>query len=384
MHYGIYISPWDRHDQSYGDSLKYNQHFLDQLREVLTNYPGIQEVWFDGACGEGPNGKKQEYDWPAFYGTIRKLQPKALIAMSGPDVRWVGNERGIAGDPCWATIDLGGIYPGTSAFQTFNTGSRSGTNWAPAECDVAIRPLWFYHPHEDTKVKSAVELVNIYYQSVGRGACLDLGLAPDKRGLIPDPDVASLREMGRMLNATFATNLLAGAKLEASNIRGVRPSPGAASSERRAASSISDTSAATHAAATGNGRTPYEPSNLLDGSRDTYWTTDDSILTPELVVTWPEAVSFNVVSLREYLPLGQRIDSVALDQWRDGEWQEFATATSIGNHRLIRTPRISTPKVRLRVTKASASPALSEFGLYSEPEEWRPKYFRAPGSLVGR
>ena len=147
---GLYLSPWDRHEKTYGDSPKYNQYYLNQLTELLTNYGPIAEVWFDGACGEGPNGKRQEYDWPAVHATVRKLQPEAVMfSDAGPDVRWIGNESGIAGDPCWSTVDPARVpYAGFDRSDTreaLQHGDPNGSLWRPGECDVSIRPGWFWH-----------------------------------------------------------------------------------------------------------------------------------------------------------------------------------------------------------------------------------------------
>ncbi|MCC6821451.1 MAG: alpha-L-fucosidase, partial [Verrucomicrobia subdivision 3 bacterium] len=214
-------------------------------------------------------------------------------------------------------------------------GERPGTDWIPAECDVSIRPGWFYHAKEDARVKTPAQLLDIYYQSVGRGADLNLNLPPDRRGQIHENDIASLREFRRILDATFAKDLARGAKLTASNTRG------------RAKQ--------------------FAPKNLLDQKRDTYWSTDDNVTKPELIIDLGKPTTFNVVNLREYLPLGQRIDAFALDRWQDGKWVEFAKGTSIGNRRLLRFDSLTTDKVRLRITQAAACPALSEVGLYAEP-----------------
>ena len=206
----------------------------------------------------------------------------------------------------------------------------------PAECDVSIRPGWFYHKHEDNQVKTSQQLVDLYYSSVGRGASFLLSLPPDRRGRIHENDVESLRSFRRIIDATFATNLAAGARVSADNWRG---------RDRR-----------------------FAPRNVLDGSRQSYWATDDGIRTPTLTIELQPAATFNVVRLREFLPLGQRVASIIVDMWRDGGWVEFAQATSIGSCRLIRGPRVTTSRVRLRVTQAPVCPAIAEVGLFAEPE----------------
>jgi alpha-L-fucosidase len=234
---------------------------------------------------------------------------------------------------------MAGRYPGGSS-AGLNSGERPGTDWLPAECDVSIRPGWFYHATEDAKVKTPRQLLDVYYKSVGRGACLNLNLPPDRRGRIHENDIQSLSELRSILEATFAKDLARKATISASNTRG--------------------------------GAKQFAARNVLDHKRDTYWATDDTVTTPELVLTFGKPITFNVVSLREYLPLGQRIGEFALDQFKDGQWVEFAKGTSIGNLRLVRGDRITTDKVRLRITQCPVCPALAEFGLYVEPDQAQP------------
>ena len=344
LKFGVYLSPWDRNFAEYGREA-YLTYYRNQLRELLTNYGDLFTVWFDGANGgDGYYGGAREtrridnrtyYDWPNTWQIVRDLQPFAsMFSDVGPDFRWVGNERGIAGEPCWATLNPGDGTPGNTK-ANLNQGERPGTHWIPAECDVSIRPGWFYHVSQDDKVKTPTQLLDIYYASVGRGACLNLNLPPDRRGRIHENDVAALSEFRRLLDATFAENLAAGAKLTASNVRG----------RSRA----------------------FAPRLLVDGDRDTYWATDDFTRTPELRIELPEAQAFNVIDLREHLPLGQRVEAFAVDAWADGAWKEVATGTSIGNRRLLRIDPVTTTQVRLRITQAAACPALAEFGLYREP-----------------
>jgi alpha-L-fucosidase len=344
LRFGVYLSPWDCNQKDYGRP-EYITYYRNQLRELLTQYGDIFTVWFDGANGgRGYYGGAREtrkidartyYDWDNTRRIVRQLMPMAVMfSDAGPDFRWVGNENGIAGDPCWATINGAGRYPGGSN-AGLTSGERPGTDWIPAECDVSIRPGWFYHAKEDAQVKTPKQLLDIYYQSVGRGACLNLNLPPDRRGRIHDTDAQSLHEFQRLLKATFANNLCRQARITASNTRG--------------------------------GSKTFRAGNLVDAKRDTYWATDDGVMTPELVLEFGEPVTFNVVSLREFLPLGQRVEGFALDLWRDGKWVEFAKGTSIGNRRLIRSERVTAQKLRLRITQAPVCPALSEFGLYCEP-----------------
>lgn len=350
LRFGVYLSPWDCNQKDYGRP-EYITYYRNQLRELLTHYGDVFTVWFDGANGgRGYYGGAREtrhidartyYDWPTTRALVRELMPMAVMfSDAGPDFRWVGNENGVAGDPCWATLNSAGRYPGGSS-TGLNSGERPGTDWIPAECDVSIRPGWFYHAKEDGRVKTPAQLVDLYYKSVGRGACLNLNIPPDRRGQVNENDVRSLREFRGLLDATFANNLARGARLAASNMRG--------------------------------GAKQFAPQNLLDGKHDTYWATDDAVTTPELVLEFTKPATFNVVSLREYLPLGQRIEAFALDEWKDGQWVEFAKGTSIGNHRLVRGASVTTEKVRLRITQAPVCPALAEFGLFAEPAAVAPR-----------
>jgi alpha-L-fucosidase len=212
---GLYLSPWDRNHPAYGDSPRYNDVYVSQLTELLTGYGELAEVWFDGANGEGPNGKKQEYDWPRVWGTVRKLQPKAVMfSDAGPDVRWNGNENGIAGDPNWSSVDPARVpAPGVSGpgvIDALQHGDPMGQVWRPAEADVSIRPGWFYHPAEDARVKTPENLVNLYLRSVGRNSKLLLNVPPTPEGLLHSADVASLNGMHQRLAAMFAKNLARG------------------------------------------------------------------------------------------------------------------------------------------------------------------------------
>lgn len=345
LKFGIYLSPWDRNRADYGRP-EYLSYFRNQLRELLTDYGPIFEVFFDGANGgDGFYGGAKEtrridretyYDWPTTWQLVRELQPDAcLFSDAGPDVRWIGNERGVAGETCWATLNAKDFVPGRADQARLNRGDRPGANWVPAEADVSIRPGWFYHAQEDTKVRTAQNLVDIYYASVGRGASMLLNLPPDRRGRINENDQRSLQEFRRILDATFANDLARGASISASNVRG-------------------------------DGDRRFLPQNVIDKSRDSYWASDDNELTPELVLEFKHEITFNVVRLREYLPLGQRVEAFAVDVWRAGKWTEFGTGTSIGNCRLLRKQPATTSKVRLRILQAAACPAISEFGLYAE------------------
>ncbi|RXK59316.1 glycoside hydrolase family 29 (alpha-L-fucosidase) [Lacibacter luteus] len=210
LNFGVYISPWDRNHPDYGTE-KYNDVFVNMMKELFTNYGPITELWWDGANGEGPSGKKQVYDWKRFKETVRKLSPTTVVFSDvGPDIRWVGNEKGIAGTTNWNTLNIEGFTPGLGApsTDTLNIGNKYGKHWIPAECDVSIRPGWFYHAEEDSKVKSPEELFQLYLKSVGRGATLLLNVPPDRRGKFHANDSAALVGFRKLREQSFKTNLL--------------------------------------------------------------------------------------------------------------------------------------------------------------------------------
>ncbi|MFD2871233.1 alpha-L-fucosidase [Mucilaginibacter ximonensis] len=353
MKMGVYCSPWDRNSPLYGKPEYVTKVYRKQLQELYSNYGPLFEVWHDGANGgDGYYGGAKEkrtidrstyYGWDDTWGIARRLQPGATIFGDvGPDVRWVGNERGMAGETCWATYTPHSPEAGKAPGNGFvldregTEGQRDGKYWMPAECDVALRPGWFYHADQDDKVKSPATLLDLYYKSVGRGAALDLGLSPNRDGLLADGDVQSLTAFGNILKETFKTNLAKGGTFTASNIRS-------------------------------KNKLKFGPGNLVDADRYSYWATDDNVTTPELTINLHQPKTFNVIRLRENIKLGQRIDQVAIDIWNDGKWQEVATATSIGGNRLIRLKDdVTAAKVRLRITAAAVSPALSDFGLFKE------------------
>jgi alpha-L-fucosidase len=208
---GLYLSPWDRNAPVYGTA-RYNDFYCDQLTELLTRYGPVREVWFDGANGEGPTGRRQEYDWARYWALVRRLQPGAVIfSDAGPDLRWIGNEDGVAGETNWSTVDPavvtfpGATGPGVTGM--LQHGDPQGTVWRPGETDVSIRPGWFYHPAEDAKVKTAEKLVDLYFTSVGRNSKLLLNVPPSREGLLHATDVERLSGMRTRLDALFARDL---------------------------------------------------------------------------------------------------------------------------------------------------------------------------------
>lgn len=349
LKFGVYLSPWDRNSGDYGNPA-YITRYRQQLTELLTGYGPIFEVWFDGANGgKGYYGGAREtrtidkhtyYDWPETWALVRKLQPDAVMfSDAGPDIRWVGNEKGIAGETCWATCDpvsSDGLpaVPGDANPDVLNVGTRLGSRWLPAECDVSIRPGWFWHEKENSQVKSPEQLLDLYFDSVGRGANLLLNIPPNRNGRLTAQDVNSIKEFHQRIEAIFARNLAAEAKLKASNVR--------------------------------HGSRLFAPEMLFDGNPDTYWATDDEIHTPELLIDFMRTVKFSIIRLREAIQLGQRIGRIAVDAWQHDSWSPVAEATSIGSCRLIRLPAaIETERLKLRIIESSACIALSDFGVFA-------------------
>jgi alpha-L-fucosidase len=346
MGFGVYLSPWDRNSPSYGDSARYNELFLHWLTELLTSYGKVDEVWFDGANGEGPNGKKQVYDFEAWYHLIRRLQPQAVIAIMGPDVRWVGTETGEGRLTEWSVLPVGAVTQKSIAANsqkdmTFaplgdlmnqDLGGRQqlrsakGLIWYPSETDVSIRPGWFFHTADDAKVRSPSGLMDLYFSSVGRNSVLLLNIPPNKEGLISEADVRTLQGWRKDMDATFGVNLAAGASARCSN--GLRPGA------------------------------------LLDGKKETYWTTVKGDTTATIDFTLAGDKTFDILSLQEEIRVGQRVEKFVLEAYDGEQWKEIASGTTIGYKRLLRFPAVTAHAVRLRVLSSRMNPTISEFGLY--------------------
>jgi alpha-L-fucosidase len=350
LKFGIYLSPWDRNHKDYSTP-EYIKYYRNQLRELLTNYGEIFEVWHDGANGgDGYYGGAREtrridrrtyYGWPETWALTRQLQPQAVIFSDvGPDIRWVGNENGYAGETCWSTYtpvgeDGGEPAPGDTRYQEGIEGQREGEFWLPAECDVSIRPGWFYHAREDSLVKSPAQLFDLYFQSVGRNASLLLNVPPDRRGRWQENDVNALQTFKRLLDQTFARDFAAGATVTASNVRG---------NDHR-----------------------FAAKNVVDGKKETYWATDDSVTTASVVLTLRQKSTFNCVMLQEFIALGQRIESFAVERWDGGEWIPMVSGTTIGYKRLLKFLPVTTGKIRINIQHAKASLAISRIGVFVHP-----------------
>lgn len=345
LKFGVYLSPWDRNRADYGQP-SYITYYRNQLKEIFNNYGPIFEMWFDGANGgDGYYGGAREereidratyYDWPTTISMVRDLQPEPEVLFfsdAGPDIRWVGNERGIAGETNWNTLTTDTLYAGKAGIEDLlATGSPDGKEWIPAEVDVSIRPGWFYHAKEDSLVKTPQQLFDIYLSSVGRGSTLLLNIPPDRRGLIHENDVKALKEWTKLLDEAFKTNLAANAKASASSYRG-----------------NADT---------------YTATNLTDGDPETYWATDDSVKTGSITIDLGEVQDIRYVMLQEYIQLGQRVSSFTIDIWQDDAWKPVAEETTIGYKRIIPLDTVSTDKIRMQLQATKACPAIANIAVY--------------------
>lgn len=350
--FGIYLSPWDRHERTYGDSDAYNRFFLGQLRELLTGYGELFSVWFDGACGEGPNGKRQVYDWDAYYRLIRELQPGAVISVCGPDVRWCGNEAGHCRTSEWSVVPAAltmaertqeksqevddGEFSRRVNTQDADLGSREAIcgvrelAWYPAEVDTSIRPGWFYHASQDDQVRTVDELLRIYYSSVGGNACLLLNVPPDRRGLIHERDVEVLEALGSVLRRTFANNLASGARVTAS-----------------------DTLDPDHCI-----------QNIVDGDPDTYWCPSSLNERPVIEFDLLESTVFDRIVLCEHIRSSQRIESFSISYRSGADWVPCYSGTVVGYKRICCLERVEAQHIRIEITASRCYPTLSEVGVY--------------------
>ncbi len=328
---GIYLSPWDRHEATYGQGEAYNQYYTGQLRELMTNYGPLTEMWFDGACGEGPNGKVQVYDYDMFWSLVRQMQPGVcMFSDSGPDVRWIGNEHGFAGETCWSMIDKSRVKIGKADTKYLNSGDIEGPDWVAGECDVSIRKGWFWH--KEQQPKSLEHLLDIYFKSVGRNCVLLLNIPPNDRGLFEEADVKRLYEFRKALDSIFDDNLVDGATVTASEVRG--------NAEQ------------------------FKAANVVDKDNNTYWTTDNNTLSASLELDLGEDKTFNVVEIREPIMMGQRIKAYTVEVKSGNEWIEVSKGTTIGNKKLDRIDAVKSRYVRLTINDARACPLISEVGLY--------------------
>ncbi|WP_019989670.1 alpha-L-fucosidase [Rudanella lutea] len=335
LKFGVYLSPWDRNHPAYGTP-EYNEIFKKTLKEVLTQYGEVFEVWFDGANGEGPNGKKQVYDWPGFIATVRQYQPNAVIfSDAGPDIRWVGNENGYAGETNWGTLNRDKVYPGYPDYWELTPGHEDGTHWVPTEVNCSIRPGWYYHASEDNKVKSLEHLVDIYYSSIGRNGNWLLNLPVDRRGLVHENDVKALMDL-KAYTDKATVNLASNKPVTASTVF--------------------------------NKTARFAPRNVLDASRDTYWAAAEGSKQATLDIDLGSPTTLNRLLIEEYLPLGQRVKKFSVAALQNGSYQTIAQGTTIGNRRILRFPTLTTARIRVSIDEAKATPLIRHIELYNAPE----------------
>ncbi|RAV98701.1 alpha-L-fucosidase [Pseudochryseolinea flava] len=343
LKFGIYMSPWDRNHPQYGTPA-YVQYYRNQLHELFTQYGPVFEMWFDGANGgDGFYGGTKEtrriqgatyYDWPTTLRQVEKLEPNVIFfSDAGPGVRWVGNERGVAGETNWNTITPDTLFAGKAGIEDLlQRGHPDGTTWIPAEVDVSIRPGWFYHAKEDSLVKSAEKLFDIYLTSVGRGSTLLLNVPPDKRGLIHERDIAVLRAWRNMIDNAFKTNHARHAKASATNVRG----------------QMSD----------------YNADKIVDNNKETYWATDDNVTAATVELELNEPVIVKFIVMQEFISLGQRVKKFKIEAQQNGSWQTIGSGTTIGYKRILEVDHANTKHVRITIEASRACPLLSNVEIY--------------------
>ncbi|GMQ61928.1 alpha-L-fucosidase [Vallitalea maricola] len=352
LKFGIYLSPWDRHDKRYGQGKLYDDYFVSQLKELLTDYGEIFSVWLDGACGEGNNGKKQVYDWNRYYNTVRELQPKACISVCGPDIRWCGNEAGDTRPSEWSVVpeklrdaekvsdasqkeDVSEFRFKKLSSMDLDLGSRqalaneSKLIWYPAEVNTSIRPGWFYHEHEDNQVRSLEELLEIYYNSVGGNATFLLNLPPDRRGLIHENDVERLKEMGHQLRKNFEINLLEEAEIEAE---------------------ISPES--------------NDVSQVRKDNYDCYFEVPAGKEPVILRMSWKTEQDISFVVIKENIQKSQRIESFELYAVENKEPIKVYEGTVVGYKKIVRLDQVKTKELMLIIRDYRVAPVIAFIGVY--------------------
>ncbi|KAJ6849952.1 putative lysine-specific histone demethylase 1-like protein 3 [Iris pallida] len=331
---GLYLSPWDRHEGCYGNTEEYNEFYLGQMTELLTRYGDIQEVWLDGAKGE--DEKEMVYFFDCWFEFIHQLQPHAVIfSDGGPDTRWVGDEAGVAGTTCWSLFNQSSLMIGHTDDKYSSEGDPHGRDWVPAECDVSIRPGWFWHSSEQPK--SAITLLDIYYKSVGRNCLLLLNVPPNSSGLISDEDLQVLQEFTAVRQTIFSHNLAQNATVTASSTRG----------------GVSDPR--------------FTPSNIFQEGIYTYWAPDVHQTDWVIFLDLGQSIPFNVMQLQEPIQMGQRVIEFHLDILEDEEWTTIVTGTTIGYKRLLQFTMVKVQFLRLTIDESRADPLISFLGIYLDP-----------------
>ena len=333
--FGVYLSPWDRNCPLYGQGKAYDDYYCDQLTELLTNYGDLFSVWFDGACGEGPNGKKQIYDWERYYDTVRKLQPDACISVCGPDVRWCGNEAGDTRGSEWSVIAKTFSDGSVPAETDTDLGSRelmkhaSEFHWQAAEVDTSIRPGWFFHRSENTKVRSLKTLKDIYFRSVGGNCTLLLNIPPDTDGLFTKYDTDRLVSLGLSIKAAFANCLSDDAIFTANKYDGVN-----------------------------------SVENVKTDSYDTYYASAPGDNNVTITVTFPECRKIHMVVIKENILFSQRIEQFTIECQHGKGWKTIFEGTTVGYKRIARFRPTTTDKLRITITDSRINPVISHIAIY--------------------
>lgn len=329
--FAVYLSPWDRNHAQYGYP-EYVTYYYNQLNELMISYGDVFEVWFDGANGgDGWYGganetrtidRKNYYNYPRLHQLIDSLQPQAVIfGDGGPGCRWVGNEQGWADATNWSFLRKDKVYPGYEKYQELRSGHPDGDSWVAAECDVSIRPGWFYHESQDTMVKSVEHLTDLYYRSVGHNATLLLNFPVNRDGLIHPTDSANAVNFYKNIRKELKNNLLSGIVPKVSDERGSQ----------------------------------FSAKNLTDGNYDSYWATNDSIVQATIEFEFSKQQKINRLLLQEYIPLGQRVKSFSVEMWKENNWQPIQideATTTIGYKRILRFETIETDKLRIKINDA--------------------------------
>ena len=340
---GVYLSPWDRNSAVYGTP-EYITYYRNQLRELLSDYGEIFEVWFDGANGgDGYYGGAREtrridnktfYDWPNTHKIVRELQPSAVMfSDAGPDIRWVGNESGMGSLTNWCLLNRDEMYPGGDFAKILGEGHEYGNYWVPAEVDVSIRPGWFYHQSQDSLVRSPENLMELYYSSVGRNSNLLLNVPPDRRGILNEKDVKSLLVFRELREKEFSRDLAKGMSVQSELVRGKN----------------------------------YLASFVTDGDPETYWSTSDNVRAASVTINLGAVTEVNRVLIQEYIKLGQRVSKYSVYAKVDNNWKLLAEGTTIG-HKIIRKfPLVSASEIRISIDDAKACPLISNIELYRAP-----------------
>lgn len=355
LKFGIYLSPWDRNNSSYGKGKEYDDYYVNQLTELLTEYGELYTIWLDGACGEGANGKIQKYDWNRYYKVMRELQPNAVISISGPDVRWCGNEAGEVRESEWSVVAKDMTDPSITAELSqhedneefrdrpwdetqSDLGSRERLKnekelvWYPAETDVSIRPGWFYHEEEDDKVRSFENLKDIYLKSVGGNTTLLLNIPPMKNGKIHEKDVAILKRLGEFINGTFKNNLLKNALITTVPEHDCR----------------------------GN-----SPDMMRTDDYNTYFMNKEGENKLLIEIKFDECKKLNYLVLKEAITFSQRVEKFNV-YFNDesGNKIKIFEGTTIGYKRIIDLKGTKTDNLTIEIEDSRVAPVMSFVGVY--------------------